>query len=154
MPGKSKKFFVADPGYTFICGDYSQIELRVLAEISKDQQLLDCFSMGVDLHTATASLIFQKSLDTVTQDERQIAKSLNFGIVYGISAYGIQRNLLKVGLEMSLEEAEQYRQSFLKAYPKVHDLQDMLLRADEIRTLGGRRWKSKNLTMTDRKSVV
>lgn len=153
MPCKSRKFFVAEQGNTLVCADYSQIELRVLAEISQDLHLMNYFDIGVDLHTGTASLLFQKPLDTVTQEERQIAKSINFGIVYGITAYGIQRNLVKIGLDVSLDEAEQYRQSFLKAYPKVHNLQDMLLRADEIRTLGGRMWKSKHLTMTQRMNL-
>ena len=153
MPGKSREFFVAEEGYKIVCSDYSQIELRVLSEISQDETLIGYFRNNVDLHSGTASLIFQKSLSDVTKEERQVAKSLNFGIVYGITAYGIQRSLRKSGVDVSLDEAEQYRLEFLKAYPKVKELQDALLRANEIKTLGGRRWQGSSLSMTQRMNL-
>lgn len=92
MPGNSKEFFVAEEGYKLVCSDYSQVELRVLAGISKDKVLVNYFKDGVDLHAGTASLVFKKPLDEITKEERQVAKSLNFGIIYGITAYGIQKN--------------------------------------------------------------
>ncbi|EHK2305043.1 DNA polymerase [Clostridium perfringens] len=150
MPGKSREFFVAEEGYKLVCADYSQVELRVLASITNDDTLVRYFKEEIDLHTGTASLIFKKSLDEISKEERQVAKSLNFGIVYGITAYGIQKNLRKSGLIVSIEEAEEYRLEFLKAYPKVKELQDSLLRASYIKTLGGRRWESGRLSMTQR----
>lgn len=150
MHGNSREFFVADKGYKIIGSDYSQIELRVLATISNDKTLISYFNNGIDIHLGTASLVFKKPIDEISKEERQVAKSLNFGIVYGITAYGIQKNLRKSGVLASLEEAEKYRIEFLNAYPKVKELQDALLKADYIKTLGGRRWQSCSLTMTQR----
>lgn len=150
MPGNSREFFIAEKGHKLVCADYSQVELRVLASISGDENLINYFKNGVDLHTGTASLVFKKAIEEVTKEERQVAKSLNFGIVYGITAYGIQKNLRRSGLEVTLEEAEDYRLEFLRVYPKVRELQDSLLRADYISSLGGRRWQGSNLSMTQR----
>lgn len=150
MPSKSRQFFVPSKGYKFICADYSQIELRVLASISGDSTLTNYFKEEIDLHTGTASLIFNKDLKEVSTDERKIAKSLNFGIVYGITAYGIQRNLIKNGLEVTVEEAEEYRLTFLESYKDVRELQQLLLGASTISTLGGRVWKASDLTMNQR----
>lgn len=150
MPGSSREFFIAEKGYKLVCADYSQVELRVLASISGDETLINYFKNGVDLHTGTASLVFKKAIEEVTKEERQVAKSLNFGIVYGITAYGIQKNLRRSSLDVTLEEAENYRIEFLRVYPKVRELQDSLLRADYISSLGGRRWQGSNLSMTQR----
>lgn len=150
MPGNSKEFFIAEKGYKLVCADYSQVELRVLASISGDETLINYFENGVDLHTGTASLVFKKPINEVSKGERQVAKSLNFGMVYGITAYGIQKNLRKSGVNTSLEEAEKYRIEFLNVYPKVKELQDSLLKADHIKTLGGRRWRCGNLSITQR----
>lgn len=150
MPGNSREFFVAEEGYKLVCSDYSQIELRVLASISKDETLINYFNNEVDLHRGTASLVFKKALDEITNEERQVAKSLNFGIIYGITAYGIQKNLRKSGLDVTLDEAEEYRIKFLDVYPRVRAVQDALLRADYIKTIGGRRWQDGSLSMTQR----
>ena len=150
MPGNSREFFIADKDHKLICSDYSQIELRVLASISKDETLISYFNNGIDLHLGTASLVFKKPIDEISKEERQVAKSLNFGIVYGITAYGIQKNLRKSGITTSLEEAEKYRIEFLNVYPRVKELQDALLKADYIKTLGGRRWQGGRLSMTQR----
>lgn len=150
MPGSSREFFISEKGYKLVCADYSQVELRVLASISGDETLTNYFKNGIDLHTGTASLVFKKAIEEVTKEERQVAKSLNFGIVYGITSYGIQKNLRKSGLDVTLEEAEEYRLEFLRVYPSVRELQDSLLRADYIRSLGGRRWQGSNLSMTQR----
>lgn len=150
FPSASKKFFIPDKCNKFVIGDYSQIELRVLASISEDKTLLDQFQKGIDLHTGTASLIFGKDMLEVTQEERHIAKSLNFGMAYGITKYGIQKNLIKVGLNTSLEEAEQYRLQFLAVYPQVRQLQNLLLQAISVNSLGGRQWDCKDLKPTQR----
>ncbi|EHK2327171.1 hypothetical protein KCK52_000973 [Clostridium perfringens] len=150
MPGNSREFFVAEEGHRLVGSDYSQIELRVLASISKDETLMNYFNDEVDLHKGTASLVFKKPLDEITNEERQVAKSLNFGIIYGITAYGIQKNLRKSGVDVTLDEAEEYRIKFLNVYPRVRVIQDALLRADYIKTIGGRRWQGSSLSMTQR----
>lgn len=150
MPSKSREFFVPEEGYKYVVADYSQVELRILAKVSMDSTLINYFKNNIDLHKGTASLVFKKPLDEVTKEERQVGKSLNFGIVYGITAYGIQKNLRKCGISVSLEEAEEYRIQFLNSYPKVREMQDALLRADTIKTLGGQRWQCRNLTATQR----
>lgn len=150
MPGKSKEFFRPQQGYKFIIADYSQVELRVLAEISKDKMLKSQFESDVDLHKGTAALIFGKAVDEVTKEERQVAKSLNFGMAYGITEYGIQKNLIKNGLEVSLESARQYRLQFLEVYQEVQQLQDRLLKSYAVKSLGGRRWECEELSLTQR----
>lgn len=150
MPGKSKEFFRPQKGYKFIIADYSQVELRVLAEISKDSMLKSQFESDIDLHKGTAALVFEKAIDEITKEERQVAKSLNFGMAYGITEYGIQKNLIKNGLEVSLEDAKQYRLQFLKAYPQVQRLQNQLLKSYAVRSLGGRRWECEDLSLTQR----
>lgn len=150
MPSKSKEFFTPEKGNKFVIADYSQIELRVLAEIANDIKLKAQFEGEVDLHKGTAALIFQKEVSEVTKEDRQVAKSLNFGMAYGITEYGIQKNLIKSGLEVSLEQAKQYRLQFLEVYPEVQRLQDRLLQSVAVRSLGGRRWASEGLTLTQR----
>lgn len=150
MPSSSREFFIAENGYKLVGGDYSQVELRVLANISKDYNLNKYFKEDVDLHYGTASLIFKKDINEISKQERQVAKSLNFGIVYGITSYGIANNLTKSGIKVTQEEAEEYRLCFLKSYPKVKELQDKFLKAKAIRTMGGRRWETKDLTLTQR----
>lgn len=150
MPSSSREFFVAEKGNKLICADYSQVELRVLASISRDETLINYFNEGVDLHTGTASLVLNKPIGEITKEERQVGKILNFGICYGITAYGIQKNLRKFGIDISLEQAERYRVEFLKGYPKIKELQDKLLRANGIMSLGGRYWEGRALSMTQR----
>lgn len=150
MPAKSKEFFRPQQGYKFIIADYSQVELRVLAEISNDNRLKSQFQSDIDLHKGTAALVFEKAVSEVTKEERQVAKSLNFGMAYGITEYGIQKNLIKNGVEVSLEDAKQYRLQFLKAYPQVQKLQDRLLKSHAVKSLGGRRWECEDLSLTQR----
>lgn len=150
MPAESKQFFVAEKNNKFIIADYSQIELRVLGEISNDQRLKEFFEQGIDLHKGTAALIFNKKVEEITKEERQVAKSLNFGMVYGITEYGIKRNLIKSGLAVSLKQARTFRVQFLEAYEGVQQLQDHLLKALAVRSLGGREWDCKKLTLTQR----
>ena len=96
----------------FISADYSQIELRVLAHISKDEKLIETFKKGVDIHTETARQIFHKQ--EITSNERRAAKAVNFGIIYGISDWGLSEDL-----GISVQESENYINSDLKIYPDV-----------------------------------
>ena len=94
-----RKAFVADnaPDWLLFSADYSQIELRVLAHLSQDQDLLDAFSRGEDIHSSTASLMFEVPIDQINTDMRRIAKILNFGVIYGLSAHGISNRRSSAG---------------------------------------------------------
>lgn len=114
MGRQLRKVFVAENGYQFIDADYSQIELRVLAHISGDENLLDAFEKNQDIHTRTASEIFNVPMEEVTSTMRSSAKAVNFGIVYGISDFGLGENL-----KISRMEAKKYIESYLDKYASV-----------------------------------
>lgn len=114
MGRQLRKVFIAEEGYQFIDADYSQIELRVLAHISEDENLLDAFEKNQDIHTRTASEIFDVPMDSVTSAMRSSAKAVNFGIVYGISDFGLGENL-----KISRVEAKRYIDSYLEKYSSV-----------------------------------
>jgi DNA polymerase-1 len=108
--------FVAEQGYRLMSADYSQIELRILAHVSGEPKLRDAFERGEDIHTATAAEVLGKDPATLTRGERAIAKMINFGIVYGISAFGLSENL-----EIPREEAQAYIDAYLARFPHVQD---------------------------------
>ncbi len=117
-----RKVFHARKGYVFIDADYSQIELRVLAHMSGDEALIDAFNKGQDIHRSTASLVFGVPFDEVTDLMRRRAKAVNFGIVYGISAFGLARDL---GIDR--KEAQKYIDDYFVAYPKMKEFLDGLI---------------------------
>jgi DNA polymerase-1 len=106
--------FIAPPGSRIVSADYSQIELRIMAHLSGDQRLLDAFAQGEDVHRATAGEIFGVTPLEVTADQRRVAKSINFGLIYGMSAFGLARQL---GLERSA--AQTYIERYFNRYPGV-----------------------------------
>jgi DNA polymerase-1 len=108
--------FIAEPGHRLVSADYSQVELRILAHVSGEPRLRDAFERGEDIHTATAAEVLGKDPATLTKDERNIAKMVNFGIIYGISAFGLSENL-----EIPREEAQQYIDTYLARFPLVQD---------------------------------
>jgi DNA polymerase-1 len=108
--------FVAEPGWKLVSADYSQVELRILAHVSGEPKLREAFARGEDIHTATAAEVLGKDPATLTKDERNIAKMVNFGIIYGISAFGLSENL-----EISREEAQTYIDAYLARFPHVQD---------------------------------
>ncbi|HEX2506529.1 MAG TPA: DNA polymerase, partial [Gaiellaceae bacterium] len=108
--------FVAEPGCRLVSADYSQVELRILAHVSGEPKLRDAFARGEDIHTATAAEVLGKDPAVLTKDERSIAKMVNFGIIYGISAFGLSENL-----EIPREEAQQYIDTYLARFPLVQD---------------------------------
>lgn len=141
MPGISKPYFHAAENHAFVIADYSNIELRILAEISKDESMIEAFQEGEDLHTKTASVIFAKNLEEITSDERKVGKIINFGLVYGMSKYGLQKRIqAATGGSITLEEAGNFRGSYFDLYPGVLKYQDEMLRKKSISTLGGRYW--------------
>lgn len=111
-----RKAFVPEPGCIFFSADYSQIELRIMAHISGDEHLVNDFREGRDIHAATAARVFHKPLDEVTRDERRKAKTANFGIIYGISAFGLAERM-----EVSRSEAKELITNYFSTYPKVKD---------------------------------
>jgi DNA polymerase-1 len=106
--------FVAESGHRLLSADYSQIELRILAHVSGEPRLRDAFLRGEDIHTATAAEVLGKDPATLTKDERNVAKMINFGIVYGISAFGLSENL-----DIPKEQAQEYIDAYLARFPHV-----------------------------------
>jgi DNA polymerase I len=106
--------FVAEPEHRLLSADYSQIELRILAHVSGEPKLREAFQRGEDIHTATASEVLGKEPATLTKNERAIAKMINFGIVYGISAFGLSENL-----DIPKEQAQEYIDTYLARFPLV-----------------------------------
>lgn len=117
-----RKIFTPADGYVFIDADYSQIELRILAHMSKDENLIEAYKSSEDIHRATASLVFHTPLEEVTSEQRSNAKAVNFGIVYGISSFGLGQ-----GLNISRKEAEKYIEQYFESYPKVKEFLDNLV---------------------------
>lgn len=120
---KIRSLFVPGEGYDYIVsGDYSQIELRLLAHLSQDPTMIDGFKKGQDIHRRTASEVFGIPLDEVTPEERSHAKAVNFGIIYGISDFGLARNI-----SISRQKAKEYIDSYFARYNTVHDYMNGLI---------------------------
>ena len=114
-----RKAFIPYPGQLFFSADYSQIELRIMAHLSQDKNLIEAFLQGNDIHAATAAKIFKKPLEEVTSDERRKAKTANFGIIYGISAFGLAERM-----GVSRSEAKQLIDEYFATYPGVKAYMD------------------------------
>ncbi len=111
-----RRCFIPEPGCLFFSADYSQIELRVMAHLSNDANMIEAFREGHDIHTATAAKIYKESLDSVTRDQRTKAKRANFGIIYGITMFGLAQNL-----DIERSEAKQLIDGYFATYPQVHE---------------------------------
>ncbi len=111
---KIRQAFIAPDGWRLLAADYSQIELRIMAHLSGDKGLLDAFAEDLDIHQATAAEVFGVALDTVSQEQRRSAKAINFGLIYGMSAFGLARQL---GIERS--DAQDYVNLYFERYPDV-----------------------------------
>jgi DNA polymerase-1 len=133
-----RQAFVAPKGHVLLAADYSQIELRIMAHLSGDKGLLKAFEKGQDVHRATAAEVFDKALDDVTDDQRRSAKAINFGLMYGMSAFGLAKQL-----GISRGEAQQYTDLYFDRYPGVKRFMDNIrLEASEkgyVETVFGRR---------------
>ena len=114
-----RKVFLPMPGNVFVDSDYSQIELRVLAHMSGDEKLIEAYNSGKDIHSTTASQVFNVPLEEVTPELRRNAKAVNFGIVYGISAFGLSQDL-----KISKKEAQEYIDRYFATYPKIKEFID------------------------------
>lgn len=133
-----REAFVAPQGFTILAADYSQIELRIMAHLSQDPGLLKAFAAGEDIHRHTASEIFGVTLDKVTSDQRRSAKAINFGLIYGMSAHGLSKQL---GIER--HQAAEYMTTYFERYPGVkHYMETTREQAKQdgyVETLFGRR---------------
>jgi len=133
-----RQAFIAPPGYRIVAADYSQIELRIMAHLSADPGLLKAFQNGLDVHKATAAEVFEVGLEEVSGDQRRKAKAINFGLIYGMSAFGLARQL-----HLGRGEAQQYIDRYFERYPGVAQYMDrtrVLAREQGyVETLFGRR---------------
>ena len=133
-----RKAFVPEPGCLFFSADYSQIELRVMAHLSKDENMIEVFREGKDLHAATAANIYKKPIDEVTRDERTKSKRANFGIIYGITVFGLAERL-----DIPRDEAKMLIDGYFETFPQVHDYmeqsKEVARKQGYVTTLFGRR---------------
>lgn len=133
-----RQAFIAREGFTVVAADYSQIELRIMAHLSQDQGLINAFTQGKDIHRSTAAEIFGVTLDEVTSEQRRNAKAINFGLIYGMSAFGLSRQL-----GIGRADAQSYMDLYFKRYPGVqtfmHDIREKAKAQGYVETLFGRR---------------
>lgn len=155
-----RQAFVAPAGYKLVAADYSQIELRIMAHLSDDAGLLNAFSQGLDVHRATAAEVFGVSVDSVTPEMRRSAKAINFGLIYGMSAFGLAKQL-RVGRN----EARQYIDRYFERYPGVqrymNNIRALAHEQGFVETIFGRRLylpdinaKNKNLQMAAERTAI
>lgn len=135
---KIRRAFIAPPGYQIVAADYSQIELRIMAHLSGDAGLLNAFAQGIDVHSATAAEVFEVDIEQVTHELRRSAKAINFGLIYGMSAFGLAQQL-----GLSRNQAQEYIDLYFSRYPGVKQyMDDIRARAKQqgfVETLFGRR---------------
>jgi DNA polymerase-1 len=133
-----RKIFVPEDGYIFVDADYSQIELRIMAHMSGDEKLIEAYNKEADIHRITASEVFHIPFDEVTDQQRRNAKAVNFGIIYGISSFGLSQDL-----SITVKEAKSFIARYFETYPKVKEFVDSLVAGAKkdgyVTTMFGRR---------------
>jgi len=136
--------FIAAPGHKLLSVDYSQIELRIVAHISQDEAMIEAFRKGQDIHAATAAAIYRIPLDQVDKRQRRHAKAINFGLIYGMTPYG-----LTLSTDLTLAEAENFVKTYFETFPKVRQWLDqtkqLAAKQGFVETLLGRRRYFPNL---------
>jgi len=142
---ETRQCFIAAPGYVLLKADYSQIELRIMAKVSGDRRMIAAYSQGEDLHKLTASLVIDKHVDSITEEERQLGKIINFGLIYGMGAKKFRNTAQsEYGLTLTLQKASQFRKKFFNSYSGIKCFHTAIRQQwqkgiRESRTLGGRR---------------
>ena len=155
-----RQAFVAPAGYKLVAADYSQIELRIMAHLSEDQGLLNAFAQGLDVHKATAAEVFGVELDGVTAEMRRSAKAINFGLIYGMSAFGLAKQL-----HLGRNQAQEYIDRYFERYPGVqrymNNIRSLAHEQGYVETLFGRRLylpeinaKNKNLQQAAERTAI
>ena len=133
-----RKIFIAKEGFVFLDADYSQVELRVLAHMSGDENMIRAFNEDIDVHALTASQVFNTPIEEVTKEMRSEAKAVNFGIVYGISDFGLAENI-----KISRKKAKMYIERYFETYPNIKLYMDALVQGGKdngyVETLWGRK---------------
>jgi len=141
---KVRKGFIADNGKMLVSVDYSQIELRIVAHMSHDEAMLDAFRKGMDIHAATAAAIYNVPIEEVTKEQRRHAKAINFGLIYGMGAYGLSRSA-----DLTLAEAENFVKTYFERFPNVKiyldGIRQQAAQQGYVETLLGRRRYFPNL---------
>ena len=133
-----REVFVAAPGHKLIGADYSQIELRLLAHLSGDPDLIQAFNDGIDIHSNTAMKMFDKKIDEITARERALAKTVNFSIIYGVTPFGLSQDL-KSSVEMATEYINSYYEHYSKVKPYLDSLIEKAKKDGYVETMFGRR---------------
>ncbi len=136
--------FIAAPGQVLLSVDYSQIELRIVAHMARDEAMIEAFRRGQDIHATTAAVIYNVPLDQVTKEQRRHAKAINFGLIYGMSAFGLTR-----ATDLTLAEAEEFMQAYFRQFPGVRryleEIREFAAEKGYVETLLGRRRYFPNL---------
>lgn len=149
LGSQMRKFFVAEEGRTLVDADYSQIELRVMAHLCGDENMTEAFTSGEDIHTSTAAQVFDMPLFMVTPEMRSAAKAVNFGIIYGIGAFSLSKDI-----GTSVAQAKKYIADYLAKYPKVHSFMestvDNAARDGYVTTMFGRRRRIPELASSNK----
>lgn len=149
LGAQMRKFFVAKEGKTLIDADYSQIELRVMAHLCGDKNMLEAFNSGEDIHTSTAAQVFDMPSIMVTPEMRSAAKAVNFGIIYGIGAFSLSKDI-----GISVAQAKKYISDYLAKYPKVSEFMESTvngaIETGEVATLFGRKRKVPELASSNK----
>ena len=153
LGSEMRKFFVAKKGYILIDGDYSQIELRILAEMANDEKMIEAFKKGLDVHNLTASKLFGVDENNVSAELRSRAKTVNFSVIYGISAFSLAKDL-----RVSVAVAQQYIDSFFEGYDKIKNYFDQVVETAKttgaVKTMFGRIRKIPELSSRFKKTVA
>ena len=149
LGSRMRKFFIADDNKVLLDADYSQIELRVMAHLCGDENMISAFTNNEDIHTSTAAQVFDMPKEMVTPEMRSAAKAVNFGIIYGIGAFSLSKDI-----NVSVYKAKKYIEDYLSKYPKVKQFMDNTVKSAEetgfVSTMFGRKRRIPELSSSNK----